>query len=182
MSNQRHFVRRTVRRLRYDDNVSTVDVTVVTRPSRPPPPIPSSISTPPSPEPNMSQFPVSQRFMETINRAADLVDEGHPLHNAASALMTISRQPRAMGSISMGMTVSEPPHRLVPRKPIVYDTVTVDKTNKIEDTDKCPICLQEYEEGDKCCVLPCKHNFHDECIRTWTNVNRTCPLCRLSLV
>lgn len=169
MSEQRHFVRRTVRRLRYDDNGSTVDVSVVVRPSRPPPSIPGTVSTPPSPSPNTVQFPINQRFMETINRAVNFVDEGHPLHSAASVLTRLSRQPR-----------TGPPHRLISRPKIIYDLKKFEN-NSDDNPEKCPICIAEYEEGDECGVLPCKHTFHDECIRTWTNTNRTCPLCRLSL-
>lgn len=187
MSEQRQFVRRTVRRLRYDDNGSTIDVTTVITPPRPtrtppPPPIPGTVETPPAPPPVLARFPVSERFMQTISRAAELVDGDHPLHNAAEALNAIAAlpPPRAGRNRVVIGTISRPV-RARPRKKIIYDTVLVDETKKIEDTDKCPICLQEYEEGDKCGVLPCKHNFHDNCIRQWVDEKRNCPLCRLHL-
>ncbi|KAI8006459.1 putative E3 ubiquitin-protein ligase ATL44 [Camellia lanceoleosa] len=51
-------------------------------------------------------------------------------------------------------------------------------THKFND---CAICLEDFEEGDTCGVLPsCDHSFHPKCIRRWLvkNQNQTCPLCR----
>lgn len=52
------------------------------------------------------------------------------------------------------------------------------------DTESCPICLTEFEEGDELRILPCdeRHRFHSECIDPFLlNVSRLCPLCRLDL-
>ncbi|XP_071737411.1 RING-H2 finger protein ATL2-like [Rutidosis leptorrhynchoides] len=46
-------------------------------------------------------------------------------------------------------------------------------------TPECAVCLSEFEDGEKCRVLPkCKHSFHTECIDMWFFSNSTCPLCR----
>lgn len=43
----------------------------------------------------------------------------------------------------------------------------------------CAICLQEFETGDMCQVLPsCNHTFHSKCINHWLRENLTCPICR----
>ncbi|KAK3270826.1 hypothetical protein CYMTET_20793 [Cymbomonas tetramitiformis] len=42
----------------------------------------------------------------------------------------------------------------------------------------CSICLEEFEELEMYCELPCKHNFHHECIRLWFQRERVCPLCK----
>lgn len=43
----------------------------------------------------------------------------------------------------------------------------------------CAICLQEFEIGDMCQVLPsCNHTFHSKCINHWLRENLTCPICR----
>ncbi|KAB2606902.1 hypothetical protein D8674_006619 [Pyrus ussuriensis x Pyrus communis] len=43
--------------------------------------------------------------------------------------------------------------------------------------DDCVICMEEFDEGDKCRVLKCKHNFHQECIEKWLATASKCPLC-----
>ena len=45
--------------------------------------------------------------------------------------------------------------------------------------DKCNVCL-DFMKKDQCVsCLPCKHNFHSECINEWLgNYNYNCPICR----
>jgi E3 ubiquitin-protein ligase RNF13 len=37
------------------------------------------------------------------------------------------------------------------------------------DTDhaECSICLEDYVEGDNLRTLPCKHEFHADCVDAW---------------
>ncbi|XP_001636306.2 uncharacterized protein LOC5516273 [Nematostella vectensis] len=43
--------------------------------------------------------------------------------------------------------------------------------------DVCLICMEEYAVGDSMKYLPCRHNFHSACIRTWlTYTSCKCPL------
>ncbi|KAL3380964.1 hypothetical protein AABB24_001217 [Solanum stoloniferum] len=43
----------------------------------------------------------------------------------------------------------------------------------------CAVCLYEVISGENCRKLPkCGHVFHAECVDTWLQRNRTCPLCR----
>eukprot|EP00985_Skeletonema_marinoi_P004145 scaffold1811_cov137-Skeletonema_marinoi.AAC.16 len=43
----------------------------------------------------------------------------------------------------------------------------------------CPICIEEFEPGEKLRVLPCKHLFHIDCIMPWlTERQGCCPQCR----
>jgi hypothetical protein len=183
MSERRRSSRRVVRRITYSDGENTVDVTTVitpNRPSREPPPIPGTVEAPPISisAPVLSRFPVSERFLETITRAATMVDGEHPLAVAAEELGRSIGSVQRFGPVRMPRRTGGHVHT---RPKIIYDTVTVDSTNTIGETDKCPICITEYKEGEIGGVLPCQHNFHDECIRTWVDENRTCPLCRLQL-
>jgi hypothetical protein len=43
---------------------------------------------------------------------------------------------------------------------------------------ECTICQCKYVEHEQTIVLPCAHIFHKNCIETWTNEKRTCPVCR----
>ncbi|KAI8552587.1 hypothetical protein RHMOL_Rhmol06G0278200 [Rhododendron molle] len=46
----------------------------------------------------------------------------------------------------------------------------------------CAVCLEEFEEGERCGVLPlCNHWFHPECIGNWLLKNPTCPVCRIKV-
>ncbi|KAJ1384227.1 Zinc finger, RING-type [Sesbania bispinosa] len=48
---------------------------------------------------------------------------------------------------------------------------------------ECPICLAEFEKGDKLRMLPkCNHGFHVRCIDTWLVSHSSCPNCRHSLL
>jgi hypothetical protein len=43
--------------------------------------------------------------------------------------------------------------------------------------DQCPVCLDDFEQGQPVRVLPCHHNFHPTCIDPWLlNVSGSCPL------
>jgi len=42
----------------------------------------------------------------------------------------------------------------------------------------CPICLEEYEDGECLRQLPCCHEFHTECIIPWLERHSICPLCK----
>ena len=58
-----------------------------------------------------------------------------------------------------------------------------DKRNTVKHTttEPCPICLTEYEEGDKICwsqSSQCTHMFHRKCIFEWLMKHNDCPLCR----
>lgn len=45
---------------------------------------------------------------------------------------------------------------------------------------ECCICLEGYHVGDRVGVLPCKHTFHEGCIKRWlaNDSRKSCPLCR----
>ncbi|OQR92542.1 caltractin [Achlya hypogyna] len=47
------------------------------------------------------------------------------------------------------------------------------------DEDMCSICLETFEQDMWVKVLPCAHEFHDNCIDPWLeNRNGNCPLCK----
>jgi hypothetical protein len=45
--------------------------------------------------------------------------------------------------------------------------------------DSCPICMCDFTESAVLKQLPCKHHFHERCIRQWLlEKSTTCPTCR----
>mmetsp|Transcript_3762 Transcript_3762/g.11211 ORF Transcript_3762/g.11211 Transcript_3762/m.11211 type:complete len:192 (-) Transcript_3762:365-940(-) len=49
-------------------------------------------------------------------------------------------------------------------------------STQCKDTS-CAVCLDAIEEGHKIRSLPCKHDFHTECITPWLIKSARCPLC-----
>lgn len=45
----------------------------------------------------------------------------------------------------------------------------------------CSVCKDEFEVKQNLITLPCKHNFHDECILPWLKERNSCPTCRYEL-
>ena len=41
----------------------------------------------------------------------------------------------------------------------------------------CIICREHYHLGDRYIILPCVHNYHERCIKTWFERNNKCPIC-----
>jgi hypothetical protein len=51
--------------------------------------------------------------------------------------------------------------------------------NKYPEEKKCSICLADYEDEDRIVVnLNCKHIFHKDCLKSWGNRSKKCPICR----
>ncbi|KAK4376110.1 hypothetical protein RND71_006787 [Anisodus tanguticus] len=49
--------------------------------------------------------------------------------------------------------------------------------------NECPICLGEFEQGEKLRILPrCSHGFHVKCIDEWFLSHSSCPICRQPLL
>lgn len=61
-----------------------------------------------------------------------------------------------------------------------------DHTDDVQDylptntSSLCPICTDDFEDGDTVRVLPCagRHHYHAACIDEWLTGHSVCPLCR----
>ena len=60
--------------------------------------------------------------------------------------------------------------------------VTQEHLKAMTDTTKqCTVCQEDYKEDEKLIELPCKHQFHEDCILPWLNIHNSCPTCRHAL-
>lgn len=41
-----------------------------------------------------------------------------------------------------------------------------------QEGPQCQVCLSEYKNGDALVNLPCKHEYHDKCIKEWLKVSK----------
>ncbi|XP_036031492.1 E3 ubiquitin-protein ligase RLIM-like [Onychomys torridus] len=46
----------------------------------------------------------------------------------------------------------------------------------------CTICITEYTESSRIRILPCSHEYHDECIDNWLSEKSNCPICRRQII
>lgn len=59
------------------------------------------------------------------------------------------------------------------------DQLPTEKYKKdIHIESQCPICMEEFEEGEAIMKVSCSHIFHDHCYKDWLRHNNTCPLCK----
>lgn len=59
------------------------------------------------------------------------------------------------------------------------------RVKKVENgddaTEKCTICLSEFEDCENVRRLPCMHLFHIDCVDQWLCTNKRCPICRVDI-
>ncbi len=59
----------------------------------------------------------------------------------------------------------------------------ISRSNSVDPSRKCAICLDEYEIGDEICYSrnkTCPHVFHSDCMKNWLIKSNDCPLCRVN--
>lgn len=67
---------------------------------------------------------------------------------------------------------------------VIKQGLDVEKVSEIYllvEPTKCPICLEDFEEGEKFRKIKCKHTFCDECLEDWLEENKKCPVCMIEI-
>ena len=67
---------------------------------------------------------------------------------------------------------------------VVKQGLKVEDVSKIiilEEKTKCPICLDDFNSGEKFRTVKCNHNFCDECLTDWLEENKKCPVCMIEI-
>lgn len=49
------------------------------------------------------------------------------------------------------------------------------------EDNKCMVCLEQFQAGERLRFLPCLHRYHSACIDKWLQGNLQCPVCRRGL-
>lgn len=64
---------------------------------------------------------------------------------------------------------------------------TIFVKNKNNEETKCPVCFEEFKNIEKKSdnfirkINLCKHKFCSECITTWLEKHKSCPICKIEL-
>ena len=45
----------------------------------------------------------------------------------------------------------------------------------------CSICMEDFTEGEELVLCPCKHCYHECCIKEWLRLKNCCPLCKMNI-
>lgn len=85
----------------------------------------------------------------------------------------------AAGSADSTPSVEKFEDMVLPRLTSTLHNTTDDDNESVQDP--CPICLEEYKDGDEICWShseACEHVFHRNCIFEWLVRHDECPICR----
>ncbi|XP_071522662.1 uncharacterized protein [Panulirus ornatus] len=50
------------------------------------------------------------------------------------------------------------------------------------ESECCAVCIEPYQVSDTVRTLPCKHQFHKNCVDPWLLEHRTCPMCKMDIL
>ena len=63
------------------------------------------------------------------------------------------------------------------KKKVKIYPIVFSKSEKLYENLSCLICLEKYNHYKV--ILPCGHNFHNDCIMNWFDKEKSCPICRI---
>lgn len=122
----------------------------------------------------LSIIKVQTIFNEAVNRNDDveqaIINSLYPNPDSMSyeQLLELGEQ---IGTVSRGITQDQ----------IDRIEVIEFKSNSFNQ-ENCSICYEEYKQGEKLKQLNCKHVYHINCISTWLNKEKKCPMCKEEII
>lgn len=81
-------------------------------------------------------------------------------------------------AIKMSMRLRSYAQRRGPTPANVIDQLPILSSSQVDADAECPICLEHGSSNQQWMQLPCKHEFHEDCLRPWLAEAQVCPLCR----
>lgn len=133
---------------------------------------------------------ILERIFGSLNQPGAQQGEGEPFNpaNMFSNIFNLSGNPGdyAWGArglddiISQLMEQAQGHNAPAPAPEDVIAKMKVQKPPKelIDEEGECTICMEMFKINDDVIQLPCKHYFHENCIKPWLRVNGTCAICR----
>lgn len=66
-----------------------------------------------------------------------------------------------------------------PAPAVDWSKLTTRPVRLADDASReCSICQSSFQEGESLVLLSCRHAFHIDCLKPWTDGHSTCPNCR----
>jgi len=121
-----------------------------------------------------------ERAGQALQSANQSVSLG--VQSLKSAYQDISSPPRHLnGQHPEGVASVEAAGPLTPTE-IRQSTLSFNVTpEQCLSFTACPICLQDFSDGDVGATLRCFHIFHKACAEQWLQQNGNCPVCRVQV-
>lgn len=54
--------------------------------------------------------------------------------------------------------------------------------NKVINNETCPVCHEDFVEGERLKKLHCNHIYHNDCISVWLKKEKKCPFCKEEII
>ena len=65
---------------------------------------------------------------------------------------------------------------------IIRQCISSVDESEIDDSEKCVICLDDYDYDNNIGKLECEHKYHQKCIERWLMEKTICPLCKYNVL
>uniref|UniRef100_A0A1B0GPE1 RING-type E3 ubiquitin transferase n=3 Tax=Phlebotomus papatasi TaxID=29031 RepID=A0A1B0GPE1_PHLPP len=101
----------------------------------------------------------------------------HPLLSRLNQFVRVI-EARGLAGSNRGATQEVIERNTFPHK---YKRVPRSTDGDEDNTEKCTICLSQFENDNDVRRLPCMHLFHMDCVDQWLVTNKHCPICRVDI-